>query len=86
MSLTSALAVYFVIWWLVLFAVLPWGVRTQGEEGTVEPGSPESAPVHPQLGRKVLITTLVSAIVFALVYFVHGQGWLDFSLPDKAAG
>jgi len=86
MSLTSALAVYFVIWWLVLLAVLPWGVRTQGEAGTVEPGSPESAPVHPRLGKKALITTFVSAIVFALVYVVQGQGWLDFSLPDKAAG
>ncbi|MDP2619483.1 MAG: DUF1467 family protein [Hyphomicrobiales bacterium] len=86
MSLPGALAVYFVIWWLVLFAVLPWGVRTQAEAGTVEPGSPESAPVHPQLGRKMLITTFVSAIVFALVYVVQAQGWLDFSLPDKAAG
>jgi len=83
MSPVSALAVYFVIWWLVLFAVLPWGVRTQGEEGTVEPGSPESAPARPQLARKALITTLVAAVVFAFVYYVHGQGWLDFSLPDR---
>ena len=86
MSLTGALAVYFVIWWLVLFAVLPWGVRTQAEAGTVEPGSPESAPVHPRLAKKAVITTLVAAIVFVLVYIVHAQGWLDFSLPDRAAG
>ena len=84
MSWTSAVAVYFVIWWLVLFAVLPWGVRTQGEAGAVEPGSPESAPAQPQLVRKALITTIIAAIVFALVYYVHAQAWLDFSLPDRS--
>ena len=83
MSWTSAVAIYFVIWWLVLFTVLPWGVRTQGEAGEVEPGSPESAPAKPQLAKKALITTLVSAIVFALVYYVQAKGWLDFSLPDQ---
>ena len=84
MTLTSALAIYFVIWWLVLFAVLPWGVRTQGEAGTVEPGSPESAPVHPQLVKKALITTFIAAVLLAVVYVVVGMGWLDFSLPDRA--
>jgi predicted secreted protein len=86
MSLTAAIAVYFVIWWLVLFAILPWGVRTQGEAGTVEPGSPESAPVHPHLVKKALITSLVAAILLGVVYVVQGMGWLDFSLPDRAAG
>ena len=33
MSITLAIAVYIVIWWTVLFAVLPIGVRTQGEDG-----------------------------------------------------
>lgn len=86
MSFVSALAVYFVIWWLVWFAVLPWGVRTQGEAGTVEPGSPESAPVKPQLAKKALITTALAAVVFALVYYLRGRGWLDFSLPDRGGG
>ena len=85
MSWISALAVYFVIWWLVLFAVLPWGVRTQAEEGTVEPGSAESAPVRPQLVKKALVTTLISAVLLAVVYVVVEMGWLDFSLPDRGA-
>jgi predicted secreted protein len=71
MSLTFGLAVYFVIWWLALFAVLPFGVRTQDEAGEVVPGTPGSAPAAPRLMRVVLITTLVAAVAFALFYFVY---------------
>ncbi len=39
MSLTFGLALYFIIWWTVLFAVLPFGVRTQGEAGEIVPGT-----------------------------------------------
>jgi predicted secreted protein len=65
MSLTFAIAIYLVIWWTVLFAILPIGVRTQGEDGAVVPGTPASAPTRPRLVRVALITTLVSALVFA---------------------
>ena len=64
MSLSFAIAIYVVIWWTVLFAILPLGVRTQGEDGDVVPGTPESAPTRPRLLRVVLLTTLVSALVF----------------------
>ena len=65
MSLSFAIAIYLVIWWTVLFAILPIGVRTQGEDGAVVPGTPESAPTRPRLVRVALLTTLVSALVFA---------------------
>ena len=65
MSVSFAIAIYVVIWWTVLFAILPIGVRTQGEDGAVVPGTPESAPTRPRLLRVVLLTTLVSALVFA---------------------
>ena len=70
MSITFGLAVYFVIWWTVLFAVLPFGVRTQGEAGEVVPGTPASAPVTPRLLRTFAITTVVAGVVFALAYAV----------------
>ncbi|MFO7297280.1 MAG: DUF1467 family protein [Pseudomonadota bacterium] len=70
MSLTLGIALYFIIWWTVLFAVLPIGVRTQGEAGEVVPGTPESAPVAPRLLRIVAINTLVATIVFAGVWLV----------------
>jgi predicted secreted protein len=44
MSVSFAIAIYVVIWWTVLFAILPIGVRTQGEDGFVVPGTPASAP------------------------------------------
>ena len=65
MTLSMAIAVYVVIWWTVLFAILPIGMRTQGEDGTIVPGTPESAPTRPRLVRIVLLTTLVSCVVFA---------------------
>ena len=49
MSPAFAIAIYVLIWWVVLFAVLPLGVRTQGEDGTVVPGTPESAPTRAAL-------------------------------------
>jgi predicted secreted protein len=70
MSITLGIAIYFVIWWTVLFAVLPIGVRTQAEEGSVVPGTPESAPAKPRLLRVAVLTSLISAAVFGIVYAV----------------
>lgn len=66
MNIGSGLAVYFVIWWTVLFAVLPFGIRTQAEAGEVVPGSEASAPVRPRFVRIVTINTILSAFVFVL--------------------
>jgi len=77
MSLSFAIAIYFIIWWTVLFAVLPIGVRTQGEEGAVVPGTPESAPAAPRLLRVVLLTTVISALVFAALWALLRYGIID---------
>ena len=71
MRIGTLIAIYFVVWWIVLFAVLPWGVRTQDEEGEVVLGTTSSAPVRPHLVRKAIVTSIVSAIV---VFFI----WLAF--------
>jgi predicted secreted protein len=63
MSLVSLVAIYFVVWWIVLFAVLPWGVRTQEEEENVTLGTAHSAPARPMLLRKAVATTIVSGIL-----------------------
>ena len=52
MSVPFAIAIYVVIWWTVLFAILPIGVRTQGEDGLVVPGTPASAPTRPRLAAR----------------------------------
>lgn len=79
MSLSFAIAIYFIIWWTVLFAVLPIGVRTQGEEGAVVPGTPESAPAAPRLLRVVLLTTVISALVFAALWALVRYGIVDLN-------
>lgn len=67
----TAFAIFFVIWWVVLFAVLPFGVRSQEEHGAVVPGTEPGAPHAPFLIRKALWTTGVSAILFvALMAFM----------------
>ena len=71
MSLATAIAIYFIIWWVVLFAVLPWGVRSQGESGPVVPGTDPGAPAVPELRRKLLLTTIVAGGVFAIWYVVY---------------
>jgi len=55
----------------VLFAVLPWGIRSQHEAGEIVPGTDPGAPAIPNLKRKLLWTTLVSAVIFAACYVVY---------------
>ena len=72
MAWTTALAIYFVIWWLVLFCVLPFGVRNPSEAGeTVEAGNDPGAPTVHALKAKLIWTTIVSAIVFAICWALY---------------
>jgi predicted secreted protein len=71
MTKTTACAVFFLIWWVVLFGVLPWGIHSQHEGGDIAPGTDPGAPVLPHLGRKLLLTTLVAGVVFATFYVVY---------------
>jgi len=70
MSLVGGLVVYSIMWFVVLFTVLPWGVRTQQDEGDVEPGTVESAPANPAIWKKMLATTIVTGILFVIFYTV----------------
>ncbi len=68
MSIVLGLALYFIIWWVMLFAVLPLGVRTQGDSGEVIQGTPDSAPVAPQAMRIIGLTTALATVVFFCVW------------------
>jgi predicted secreted protein len=72
------IAIYFVVWWTVLFAVLPWGMRTQEEEGEVTLGTPASAPSNPRLVKKAIWTTIVAAILVAGLWLVGAAFGLSF--------
>ena len=72
MSWTTAAAIYFIIWWVVLFAVLPFGVRSHTEAGTeVEAGHDPGAPVVPSLWPKMIWTTAVATVLFAICWVVY---------------
>jgi len=62
-------AVYFIVWWTVLFAVLPFGVRGQHEEGEVTDGTEPGAPVKAYMWQKVLATSVIAAIVTLLIFW-----------------
>lgn len=70
------LALYLIIWWVVLFMVLPWKVRPIGETSERrDQGLAQSAPEKPYLFRKFMVTTVLSGIIFALLWtgIVHGH-------------
>jgi predicted secreted protein len=73
MSISGAIAVYFVCWWVVLFAILPFGVTSQSETGETAPGTDPGAPAAPKLAGKALWTTVIAIPVFGLVYWLWRQ-------------
>ncbi len=79
MRIGTAIAIYFVIWWTVLFAVLPLKIRTQAEAGEVVRGSEASAPARPHLLLKAAMTTVLAAIVFLGLWALMRSG---LSLDD----
>ena len=68
MTVVYGLAVYFVIWWTVLFAILPLGIKSHHEPNDVIEGTDPGAPVRPNLLRKALQTTVAAAAIFAGFY------------------
>lgn len=70
MGWITGTAIYFVIWWTVLFAILPIGTRSQVDDEEVILGTAHSAPTNFSFARKAFWTTLVSGVVFAVFYLV----------------
>ncbi|MCA3710612.1 MAG: DUF1467 family protein [Phenylobacterium sp.] len=71
MSLFTGIAIYLTLWWTVLFGVLPLGSQSHAEAGTKPPGGGDPAsPVNPRLKEKFLLTTVISAVLFVLLFLV----------------
>lgn len=80
-TITTTIAIYFLIWWLVLFTVLPWGVTAQGENSV--PGTDPGAPTVHRLGARLIWTTVISAMIYAVGAAVFLSGLL--TLDDLAS-
>ena len=77
MKIQSMIAIYFIMWWLILFTILPIGVRNAAEEGVeVEEGNDAGAPLVHGLKWKAVLTTIVTTIVFCVFYFALVGGYL----------
>ncbi len=79
MSLLGGMMIYAIMWWLVLFMVLPFGVRTVREEGgEVAAGQAASAPAKPRIVLKMLVTTVISGAIMALIVALVEMELVDF--------
>lgn len=83
MSIPSIVAIYFLFWFLCLFLVLPWGVRTADEAGIEKvPGQAESAPAHFPARKVALRTSLLAAAMFGIYYANYVNGWLTIGMIE----
>ena len=76
----GGVVVYLLIWWVVLFTMLPIGVRGQWEEGGPVKGSEPGAPAAPRLWRKALWTTLISAVLWLALYGALALGLIPIDI------
>jgi len=94
MTITGAIVLYAVCWFMTLFVVLPIGVQSQEEAGDVVPGTPASPPTAPMLGKKFFWTTVwatgIWAIIFVVIVFelitVDDIDWFDRMTPPSDRG
>ncbi|WGF89172.1 DUF1467 family protein [Marinivivus vitaminiproducens] len=75
MNLMSLIVTFVVIWWLVLFMVLPFGAQPPDE---VEPGMADSAPAKPRIALKFAITTAITIVLTVIYYFIATSGLITF--------
>jgi predicted secreted protein len=75
--ITTVIAIYFLIWWIVLFAVLPWGVRSQHEGEHYAQGTDPGAPIVSRIAMRLVWTTVVASVVFAILVAIYNSGLVD---------
>jgi len=80
MNWIGAIFIYMVLWWVVLFMVLPFGVRRQENP---EAGHDPGAPVMPHLGRKILATTLVTLVIWGIGVFLVMHYHLSLTMLER---
>jgi predicted secreted protein len=85
-AISTAFAIYFVIWWLTLFLTLPFGVRSQHEDGEGVAGTDPGAPVATRMGRKLIWTTVISAVIYAAGLAAYEAGLLNVERLSRLMG
>ena len=85
-QISTAIAIYFVIWWVTLFVTLPFGVRSQHEDGVGAPGTDPGAPILTRMGRKLIWTTIISAIIYGIAMVAYHAGYLSIERLSRLMG
>ena len=86
MTITAALVLFSVVWFMTFFIVLPLRLTTQGDAGAVEPGTPAGAPAGYVVKRKAKLTTMVALVVWAVLAGIITSGWItvrDFDVMGR---
>ena len=94
MTITAAIVLFSIVWFMTFFVVLPLRFVSQGDAGVVVPGTPKSAPAGDIVVRKAKITTVVAVVIWGVLYAVILSGWIsvrDFDMnhvmpPEKSVG
>ena len=85
-TISTWLAIYFVLWWVMLFVTLPFGIRSQHEDGGGAPGTDPGAPIMSRMGVRLIWTTLLSAVIFAAGLMAYDAGYLNIERLSKLMG
>jgi predicted secreted protein len=75
MGIVSCIVVYVLIWWVVIFCILPFNIKPLENN---RDGSMPGAPVEPGLKKKVLLTSVISLIVWVVVYLIVTSGLISY--------
>ena len=76
MTITAAIVLFSVTWFMVFFIVLQVGFRSQADMGSVVPGTPKSAPGELNMRRKVKVTTVWAIVISLAIYGIIRSGWI----------
>ena len=82
MTITAAIVMYSVTWFMTFFVVLQVRGVSQRDAGHVEPGTPPGAPAEEIVGKKAKLTTLIATPIWAVICGVILSGWITLEDLD----
>ncbi len=78
MGITGSIIIYVMIWWIIFFSILPVGIQSKKEifKESIE-GADPGAPNNPKMAKKFLITTIITSILFIVIYYLVNNGFFN---------
>ena len=81
MGITGSLIVFICIWWIIFFSILPVGIQSQKEKFIEKlEGNDTGAPKNPNIGKKFIVTTLITSILFLGIYYVVDNNYFNLRI------